>query len=133
MADVIKNNNDLFLVSLIMKFEDENTRFDDTQRKCMVWENLYLIRANNSEEAYDKTIIIGESECYNSIKYSDRDGSYGSWKIVGISELIPVYEDIEDGAELMWTDHDKITYKKALKMVKTKEEWKNINNKYYIP
>ena len=41
---------------------------------------------------------------------------------VGIGDLIPIHEDIEDGAELMWTDYGFISNKRTMKMSYSKEE-----------
>ena len=41
---------------------------------------------------------------------------------VGIGELIPIYEDIEDGAELMWTDYGFISNRRTMKMAYKKQE-----------
>ena len=41
---------------------------------------------------------------------------------VGIGELLPIYEDIEDGAEIMWTDYGNISNRRAERFVKNKKE-----------
>jgi hypothetical protein len=44
------------------------------------------------------------------------------WKFAGIGDLLPIYEDLEDGAEIMWTDYGYISAKRTDRIVKTKRE-----------
>ena len=41
---------------------------------------------------------------------------------VGIGELLPIYEDIEDGAELMWNDYGFISNRRTMRMPYKKKE-----------
>jgi hypothetical protein len=43
----------------------------------------------------------------------------GEWRFAGISMLLPVYEDIEDGAEILWADHGLMRISKIKKLTKT--------------
>ena len=49
-------------------------------------------------------------------------GKKKKWKFSGIGDLIPIYENIEDGAEIMWTDYGSISLKRTNKIVRTKKE-----------
>ena len=44
------------------------------------------------------------------------------WKFVGIGELLPIHEDIEDGAELMWNNYGFISNRRTMKMSYKKSE-----------
>ena len=44
------------------------------------------------------------------------------WIFVGIADLIPIYEDIEDGAEIMWTDYGLISDRRTKRIPQTKYE-----------
>lgn len=44
------------------------------------------------------------------------------WTFVGIGDLMLIHEDIEDVAELMWTNYGDITNKRADRFAKSKEE-----------
>jgi hypothetical protein len=46
----------------------------------------------------------------------------GEWRFVGLSMLLPVYEDIEDGAEVLWTDRGPLSVKRIKKLVKSKRQ-----------
>src|SRR5690242_3647961 len=65
--------------------------------RCLVWENTRLIRAKNREAAYQKALRLGRET-----HPSKTNG--GEWRFAGISMLLPVYEDIEDGAEILWVE-----------------------------
>jgi hypothetical protein len=40
------------------------------------------------------------------------------WVFEGVTELLPVYEDIEDGAEIMWAQHSPKMLKTLRHLVK---------------
>ena len=85
------------------------------ESRCLVWENTRLIRARNREEAFQKALRLGQ-EGHPS------PTSGGEWRFVGISLLLPVYEDLEDGAEVLWTVRGRMTVGRIKKLVKSKKE-----------
>jgi hypothetical protein len=42
----------------------------------------------------------------------------------GVSELLPIYEPLEDGAEIMWADHGLVQLGKLRKRAKSLEQIK---------
>lgn len=68
-----------------------------------MWESTVLIRADNMDHAYDKLQAIG---CANEGPYKNPDGQIVQWRYEGITELVPVYEAIADGAELMYSESE---------------------------
>lgn len=44
----------------------------------------------------------------------------GEWRFTGISLLLPVYEEIEDVTEILWTDRGAMAVSKIKKLTKTK-------------
>ena len=83
--------------------------------RCLVWENTRLIRAKNRREAYQKALRLGRAG--HPSKTND-----GEWRFAGISMLLPVYDDVEDGAEIMWVDRGLLTVSKIRKLTKAKHE-----------
>lgn len=77
---------------------------EDPEQLFLVWEDTILIRADSLDNAYDKLQEIGRS---NEVPYSNPDGKMVQWRYEGIIELLPVYEDITDGAELMYSESKK--------------------------
>lgn len=83
--------------------------------RCLVWENMRLICARNREQAYRKALKLGR------LGHPSKTRG-GEWRFVGISMLLPVYEEIEDGAEILWTDHGALPIRRIKKLVKTKRQ-----------
>jgi len=83
--------------------------------RCLVWENMRLLRAKSREEAYRKAIKLGRAG--NPSKTRG-----GEWRFSGISMLLPVYEKIEDGVEILWSDRGRLPVKKIKSLVKTKRQ-----------
>ena len=46
----------------------------------------------------------------------------GEWRFAGISRLLPIYDDLEDGAEIFWDDRGFISVSKIKKLVKSKRQ-----------
>lgn len=89
----------------------QKTLSDDT--RCLVWENTRLIRARNRDEAYRKAIRLGQAGDPSRTKG-------GEWRFAGISMLLPVYENIEDGAEILWVDRGRMPIRSIKKLVRSK-------------
>lgn len=89
--------------------------------RCLVWENTRLLRAKSREEAYRKAMKPGQD-----VHPSKTNG--GKWRFAGISMLLPVYEEIEDGVELLWTDRGSLPVKKIKSLVKTKTQLPAFND-----
>jgi ribosomal protein L15E len=90
--------------------------------RCLVWENTRLLRAKNREEAYRKAMKLGRLG-----SPSKTEG--GEWRFAGISLLLPVYEDIEDGAEILWVDRGLMRVSDIKKLTKTKRRLSVFNDK----
>jgi len=56
------------------------------------------------------------------MRYKAASGETVSWKVPGISSLVPIYEDLEDGAEIAFTDEGYISAKRGENMVISKSE-----------
>jgi len=86
---------------------------------CVVYENVVLINAQSPDEAYEKAVATGKaSEGSENIDVDTRQKGY--WQFVGLQDLLPVYDKLEDGAELMWTDHPQETVKSSSEMTTPK-------------
>src|SRR5258708_29313561 len=67
----------------------------------VVHNNLILIRADSPEEAYTKALARG-SEINGS--YEDIDGRKGMSIFRGLSDLNPILDELEDGAEIAYEE-----------------------------
>ena|ERR1017187_4956102 len=83
--------------------------------RCLVWENMRLLRAKSREEAFRKAMEFG--------RVGDPSKTHGGeWRFVGISMLLPVYDEIEDGAEILWKDRGRLPVRRIKKLVKSKTQ-----------
>jgi hypothetical protein len=96
---------------------DHGSQPSDSSR-CKAWENTILIRAKNGDAAYKKAVRLASS---NKSTFSDSMGKkIGRWKFEGLTSLIPLYEEIRDGAEIIWTDRSGLSFKRIRAMVRRK-------------
>lgn len=82
-------------------------------KKCLVWENTRIIKAKDREEAYAKATRLGQEG-------NPRTTDGGRWKFLGIADLLPIYEELEDGAEISWNDLGYMSQSKAKRLVSKK-------------
>jgi hypothetical protein len=83
--------------------------------RCLVWENTRIIKAKNRDEAFEKAMRMGE------VGHPSKTLG-GEWRFVGISQLLPVYDDLEDGAEILWDDRGSIPVSQITRLVKSKKQ-----------
>lgn len=107
---------------LIRFIELDYKKNDDPDERFLSWENTVIVKAKNLNEAYIKVIKIAKS---GTKPY--RGGHQGvpvQWLFEGVTELLPIYEKIEDGAEIMWAEHAPRKLKNLRKMVRSCDEFK---------
>lgn len=107
---------DWYLVSALLKHVPE--RKEDHEYQSL-WENTYLIKANSPVVAFDKGVKAAKKDEENI----EHKGRKGVWTYVGIKQVLPIYEKLEDGAELFWTDLGKREKSETESKVLTKEEY----------
>jgi len=108
-----------WIASYIERFEPENEASENLNRRCLAWENTIIIKARNREEAYRKAEKAGKVG--NNLE-ATINGRKGVWKYEGLTSLLAIYEDLEDGAEILWNEHKNITVKKVRSWVKSKDQ-----------
>ena len=119
--DKISNiNGNWYIAEIIEKCEPINRNEESELRRVITYGNHHLIKADNPKEAYNKAVKIGKE---SELKFVNSDKVEMEWIFVGIGELIPIYDDnIEDGAEVMWTDYGFISNKRTMKFARTEKE-----------
>lgn len=108
-----------YIVEIIEKCEPVDRNEKQDLRRVTTWGNHHLIKADSPENAFDKAVKLGKEKNY---KFINSDKIEMESIFVGIGELLPIYEDIEDGAELMWTDYGFISNRRTMKMPYEKKE-----------
>jgi len=116
---ISNHNKQWYLVEIIEKCEPADRAKTNDLRRVTTWGNMHLVKAKSSEEAYDKGMKIGKE---SEVKYINSDKIEMEWTFVGIGDLLLIHEDIEDGAELMWTNYGDISNKRAERFAKSKDE-----------
>ncbi len=89
------------------------------QPNNVVHTNTLLIEAVNAEEAYRKSIKLGEAE--NS-EYKNPKGEIVTSKFRGLRDINQVHEDLEHGTELFYEEDIDIPEKKILSWATSKDE-----------
>lgn len=120
MANKIKNNGDWFLAEIVERAEMVGDAKTNPNRRCLTWTNLVLLQAESIGKAYDKAIKLGK-ENY-SMRYKAASGKTCNWKVLGLSSLVPIDEDIEDGAEIGFMNNGSIAAKTSESMIRSKKE-----------
>lgn len=119
-AEKISNKNgNWYIVEIIEKCEPVERNEKQELRRVTTWGNHHLIKADSPEKAFDKAEKLGKEAEY---KFTNSDKIEMEWIFVGIGELLPIYEDIEDGAELMWNDYGFISNRRTMRMPYKKKE-----------
>lgn len=84
-----------------------------------VWENRILVRASNPDEALKRTRERLEDA---ETEYLNTDGVLLRDTVVGLTGLIPIYDELEDGNEIEWLDHTGETISEMEKRVVNESE-----------
>ena len=107
-----------WIASYIERFE----RYDEPKRKlsrrCLAWENTILVRARDRDAAYRKATTQARLGHGNEAR--DSAGRKGAWRYEGLTMLLPVYERLEDGAEILWNEHSGRTVKSIRALARPK-------------
>jgi hypothetical protein len=109
-----------YVASYLLRFvEIQAARKNNARQKFLSWENTVLVKARSLEHAYAKVTRIGRGK---TRPY--RGGPKGipvRWVYEGITDLLPVYEKVRDGAEIMWTERTPRTVKTLRMLVKSRK------------
>jgi len=108
-----------WLVSYIERAAWDDTPNPSPNSRCLAWENTIIIKAPNREAAYKKAIKLAKI----SSEFSDAKGNRtGHWVFEGLTSLLPIYDKLEDGAEILWVEHNNRTISKIRSWTKKKHE-----------
>lgn len=116
---ISNKNGNWYIVEIIEKCEPVERNETQELRRVTTWGNHHLIKADSPEKAFEKAVKLGKEAEY---KFTNTDKIEMEWIFVGIGEILPIYEDIEDGAELMWNDYGFISNRRTMRMPYKKKE-----------
>ena len=108
-----------YLIRFIELDEEGN---DNPEDRFIAWENTRIIKASNLDEAYDK--LVKEAKLDSKPYKGGPEGVPVQWVFEGVTELLPIYEELEDGSEIMYREYNRTKLKNLRKAVKGKNEFK---------
>jgi len=112
-----------YYASYLLRFvEMADPDKDSDDKPFTAWENTVLVRAKDMDEAHAKVTALARKA--STIYRGGEEGLRVRWKFVGITELLPVYEPLEDGAEIAWTNHGDHKLSDLKKLVTPKRAFK---------
>ncbi len=92
-----------YIASYLLRFvELGDAGNDDLERRFLIWENTILVKASSIDEAYDRAVAIGR-DATKPYKGGPSPGVDVQWLFEGVSELLPIFDEIGDGCEVMWS------------------------------
>lgn len=111
-----------YMVSYLLRFTDlDDPQKNDDEARFMSWENTMLVSAPSLGHAYEKGKKIARE---HAKPY--KGGPQGvpvQWKFVGITQVLPIYEKLEDGCEIAWTERAPRKLKNLKQMVGSKSSF----------
>lgn len=110
---------DWYIAGVLLRIEVGEKDKNNQNRRCNAWENQILIKANNPEDAYKKALKFGKLE---ESEYLNPNGEKVKFTFEGLTTLTAIYDELEDGAEIVWIEHENRTVKKVQSWVKKKKE-----------
>ena len=107
---------------LLRSVELEDEQRNDPESRFLSWENTVLVKAASLDAAYSKVERIAKQAAKPY-----RGGPNGvpvQWEYLGVTELLPVYEELGDGAEIAWAEHNPRKLKNLRQWVKPKQAFR---------
>jgi|ERR1700722_2106127 hypothetical protein len=111
-----------WLASYIVRFELRGSRPRTDRSRCMAWENTIIVRGKTREIAYRRALAVATVGTGTFEKHGDPPGRLARWVFEGLTSLVAIYEPLEDGSEIAWTEYSNITLAKLRRKVKVKRE-----------
>lgn len=112
-----------YVGSYILRFvELDHDKNDDPESRFLAWENTIIVRAESLDEAYDK--VVEQANLQTAPYNGGPDGVPVQWIFEGVTELLPIYEELEHGSEIMYREHNSTKLKNLRKFIRKKAEFK---------
>lgn len=85
----------------------------------IVHRNLVLIRADSPEEAFEKSVELGKG---TDLRYDNPEGKQVHIRFRGLAELYAVCDELDHGAELLYTEDVGVPELRIEQWIRPKEE-----------
>ena len=94
---------------------------DQLDEICWAWENTIIFTAADRDAAYEKVLsMVGNNE--STVWDHATPPREGHWVFEGLTSLLPIYDLIRDGAEVLWIEHEDKTLRDIQSWIKSKSE-----------
>lgn len=110
-----------YVAHILLRFEFYDEVKENLNRRCKIWLNEILINAKSPSEAYKKAVKFGKLEEESGEMWTETNRK-GRWLFEGLTSLVPIYEELKDGAEISWTEYENKSVKTAKSWVKPKDK-----------
>ena len=105
-----------YLGSYLLRFvRVHDSQREDPEQRFLSWENTVLVQAKTIEGAYTKVERIGRQN--NRPFKAGPQGVSAEWEYLGVTEVLPIYEELTDGAEIAWAERAPRKLKNPLERV----------------
>lgn len=113
-----------YVGSFLLRFVEIGAKGNNNpKRRFLSWQNTILVKAKSLDHAFEKVVKVANSQ--TTPYKGGPDGIPVQWIFEGVTELLPVYEEIEDGSEIMWCERKPRTLSNLRKLVKPKSAFKS--------
>lgn len=102
-----------YLADIVLEINQEDTN------ENVVHINTILISADSPQEAYDKAMILGQKE---AISYKNIEGKLINITFHGLQDLALIYDELEDGAEIFYTEKHNISKEEISSYIQNQNE-----------
>jgi hypothetical protein len=117
-----------YIGSFLLRFiEMRAAGNNNLNRRFLSWENTILVRAKSIEHAYSKVVKMARSQTRPYAGGPKRTPV--RWVCEGVTELLPIYEKMEDGSELMWRERRPRTLKSLRRLVRSRADFKQLGDR----
>jgi hypothetical protein len=94
-----------WIASYVQRFEWKAGQPPTNRSKCLCWENTIILKAKDREVAFQKATFLAKKSATGKWELlGDPPGRPGRWILEGLTSLLPIYEPLEDGAEVLWSE-----------------------------
>jgi hypothetical protein len=110
-----------YVGSYLLRFiELDSPGNENPDGEFLAWENTIIVRAESFDEAYKK--VEAKAILQTKPYKGGEKGALVQWIFEGVTDLLPIYEPLDDGAEIMWAEHEAIKLSKLKSMAGTVDE-----------
>lgn len=109
-----------WIASYIVRAAWDDQPCPPDKSRCLAWENTIILQAPDREAAYAKAVALASVE---GSGFENGAGTRkGHWIFEGLTSLLAIHDELTDGAEILWTEHDNRTVGKIRSWIKRKDE-----------